>query len=235
MGELKEYYEQWKHKIFWICISIGIILSILFFMLSNYLVEGLQNIINNDTLSYINSENEVVFKFFLQYFLGLFAPGGIVFFIYTKVLKYINENAWKKRFPNYNIDGKWDDISKYTGEFSKNGYKALKGKKVPSPVIIKQTCKDIKIEPSVGKDFTWESLMAFLDGQRLKIFYKVEYKNSLQIDGYPEYRIGYEEMVIDMSNLSRNQKPNKLSGQFWHCVQNDSKPMYMGDVIYRRN
>lgn len=235
MGELKEYYEQWKRNLLWICISIGIIMSILFFKLSNYLVEGLQNIINNDTLPYINSENEVVFKFFLQYFLGLFTPGGIVFFIYTKVLKYINEDAWKKRFPNYNIDGKWDDISEYTGEFSKNGYKALKGKKVPSPVIIKQTCEDIKIESSVGKDFTWESLMAFLDGQRLKIFYKVEYKNSLQIDGYPEYRIGYEEMVIDMSNLSRNQKPNKLSGQFWHCVQNDSKPMYMGDVIYRRN
>ncbi|MBD5490402.1 MAG: hypothetical protein HDR13_16715 [Lachnospiraceae bacterium] len=235
MKELEEYYEHWKHNIFKGCIFIWVIMSILFFMLNNCLVGRLQSISNDKIMSYINSENEILFEYLLQYFLGLIAPSGLIILIYTLALRYINEKAWKKKFPNYNIDGEWEDITEYTVEFSKNGYRALEEKKVPSPVIIKQTCKCIEIVPSVGEDFTWQSLLAELEGRQLKIFYKVTYKKSLQDKGFPEYRIGYEEMVIDTSNLSPKQKPVKMSGQFWHCVQNDSRPMYMGDVTYKRN
>lgn len=235
MKELEEYYEQWKSTFLKVCIFIWVIISIFLFMLSKYLVEMLQSISYSNTISCINSENEILFEYLLQYVLGLIAPTGFIILIYVFVIGHINKSAWKRKFPNYNIDGEWNDITEYTVEFSPNGYKTLKEKKVPSPVIIKQTCKGIEIAPSVGKDFTWQSILAELEGQRLKIFYKVTYKKSLQEKGFPEYRIGYEEMVIDTSNLSSKQIPSKMSGQFWHCVQNDSKPMYMGDVTYRRN
>lgn len=235
MKKLEKYYEQWKHSFFKVCIFIWVIMSIFFFMLSNYLVERLQIISNDNIILFINSKNEILFEFLLQYFLGLIAPSGFIILIYVFVLNYINKTAWKRKFPNYNIDGEWNDVTEYTIQFDSNGYKTLKEKKVPSPVIINQTCKSIEIVPSVGKDFTWHSLLTELEGQQLKIFYKVTYKKSLQEKGFPEYRFGYEEMVIDISNLTSKQKPNKMSGQFWHCVQNDSKPMYMGDVTYKRN
>lgn len=188
-----------------------------------------------NSLPWINQQNEIVFEYLLRCVLGIVAPSGITILIYKGFLGYINTKKWKKRFPQYDIDGEWKDTTKYTVMFDEKGYENIEEKQVPSPVMIKQTCKDIKIKLSVGEDFTWNSLMADFEEGKLMIFYEVAYNDSLQRNGFPESRYGYEEMVINTSELMPNEKPSKMSGHFWHCVKKDFKPMYMGDVIYERS
>lgn len=68
----------------------------------------------------------------------------------------------------------------------------------------------------------------------LNILYKAIYYDSLQEQGFPESRFGYEELHIDKHGLTTGQKPRKIIGKFWHCLSRDGKPVFMGDVVYER-
>ena len=231
MKELKTYYDEWKKKLLYFSLITNAALVLLFSYLDNVLSRLLESLVS--MVSFF--DNQIVF-YVINLIVGYIAPTSISIGLYFYLLNCVNTKWWKKKFPQYDIDGEWDDNTVYTRQFTNNGAKKVTNTSVPSPVRIYQTCTSIKIEPSVGQDFMWRSLMAEWDAnEALMIFYEVEYYSSLQQkNGYPQNRRGYEYMTIDRSNSNMNKKPQKLVGQFWHCVANDGKPIYMGDVTYTR-
>lgn len=76
--------------------------------------------------------------------------------------------------------------------------------------------------------------MVDFDEEKLQILYKVNYNNSFRSKGYPQFRNGYEKMYLDFNNTNDNGKITVLKGNFWHCVSDDGKSMFMGDVTYTR-
>lgn len=230
MNVLKEYYNNCKKKIFSFCLVIWAVLIICLYFIDGHISQWATAIAT--ILPFLNGR---VIEYVLNLLLNCIAPTSFSIVLYVKLLDYVNEKRWKKKFPQYDIDGEWYDKTTYTKQIDGNGWKELKNQSVPSPVIIKQTCKAIKICSSVGKDFRWYSLLAEWDDiESLKIFYVVEYYAKLQKQGYPENRKGYEYMTIKRVSPDSNEKPKEMVGKFWHCISNDQKPMYMGDVTYTR-
>lgn len=158
--------------------------------------------------------------------------GIICVIISTKVKQYYTETKWKSVFPKYDIEGDWTDVTKYTNEILTSGFKNISDKAV-GIVRFKQTGSNIRIEPSPSKDLSWYSNIVEWKDDKLMIFYTVDYFETKRKIGYPHKRVGYEEMTIE-SYDSKTGKPNKMKGKFFHCISDDGKPMYMGDVIYTR-
>ncbi len=68
---------------------------------------------------------------------------------------------------------------------------------------------------------------------KLRIFYCVNYFKELKEKGFPEERLGYECMSIKDYD-KETKKPIKMIGTFHHCVSDDGKPFFLGDVVYSR-
>ncbi len=235
MKELKKYYEKWKNKLLAFIIPFWLLFSMIFWVINEGVREFLLKCANDPQIIYITNENIYIVEYIFSFIIDILAPTSIVIMVYLCSLKYINEKGWKKKFPQYDISGEWHDITTYTKEFDKNGWKMLNNSSVSSPVCIKQTCNTVSITSSVGKEFKWYSLIADWNNTgALEIFYKVEYFDNLQKKGYPEERRGFECMDIYREGMSEKERPTKMIGKFWHCISSDGKPMYMGDVIYER-
>ncbi|MDR0965910.1 MAG: hypothetical protein LBM75_05325 [Myxococcales bacterium] len=150
-----------------------------------------------------------------------------------KIKSHCLTKGWKKKFPQYDIEGKWKDVTKYTKEISDDGFKETQ-KKSDGIAKIKQSGLRIEIKSSPSDDLTWYSNFVEWKGDgRLMIFYTVDYHEPKQRDQFPDQRIGYEVMSI-ASHDPATKKPNKMKGKFYHCIKDDGKPMYMGDVEYTR-
>lgn len=232
MNELKKYYEKKSKKAFEFSILIWIVLVIIFYFFDNNINNCLYIKAYSDTVKWINVDTYQIISYMVQCIVGFLSPTGIVIFIYDKYLKYIDKKGWKKKFPEYNIDGEWYDNTVYTKRFDKNGRHEISKFDLPSKVVIHQTCRELRIDDSPGKFFNWHSLSVDLQNANLKILYEVNYQNGIKNNSFPEFRIGYEDMHIVMN--SENQKPVLITGKFWHCVNDDDKPMYMGNVEYTR-
>lgn len=230
MNTLMKYYNHCKKKILLFCFVLWAFLIVLLYFLNGYVLQWANNI-----STYFPFLNKGIVEYILSLLLNCIAPTSIATFSYFNLLNYVNQKGWRKKYPQYDINGEWLDRTTYTKQLDGGGWKDLKAQSVPSPVIIEQTCKTIKIGSSVGEDFRWYSLLAeWDDNDSLKIFYVVEYYSRLQKKGYPENRKGYEYMTIKRTPSDSKKKPNKMVGKFWHCISNDQKPMYMGDVTYTR-
>lgn len=229
MQELKNYYETWKKRLQCFIIPVWFVLALLFFLLDKGISFCLEQ------ANFLQQENDEFIKYIIALLVDFLAPTSIVYFVYNSILKYINTKGWKKAFPQYDIGGKWKDITTYTNKLDGSGWDSSKKSNIPSPVIIEQTCLSIKIANSVGDDFSWHSIMSEFSENELKIFYIVEYSTRLQNEEhYPEKRFGFEKMKI-CECFKTSGKPKKMSGQFWHCIANDDRPFFMGDVIYERD
>ncbi len=236
MKELKDYYETWKRRMLILSLICWLILLIPFNCINENISNVLANWIANPNIPCIFMKNETIIQQILNLLLGYAAPTSITIGLYYLILNYIDTKRWKKKFPQYDVDGEWSDVTTYTKQLDGSGWKSEKESNVPSPVRIKQTCQKIEVMASIGEDFKWHSLLADWDyANKLNILYKVEYYGNLQEKGYPECRIGYESMDIYTTDLKGKQRPRKMVGQFWHCLSSDGKPMFMGDVVYKRD
>lgn len=231
MEVLKNYYNEcvrcWSRRI----IFIWAFLTIISCLINEILSDVVSCLVKNHTISFITQDNEKYFRYFIIVLFMCFAPTGISVVIYSGILNRINKKGWKKKFPNLDLDGKWTESTTYAKCFGGQYAERV----ASSPVHICQTCQNIEVKPSIGKGFEWHSIIADINNSCLEILYKVEYSDNLQYEGYPERRFGYESMHIDFSELSPKGKPCKMIGKFWHCVADDGKPMYMGDVVYERD
>ena len=231
MNILKDYYDSWKKRAWPICLVVWVILVLIFYVLNVKLSDFL-DLLN---IIWINENKEFV-QYVVTLLVGFVSPTSLSIGLYFGILKYIDTKGWKKKFPNYDIGGIWDDTTIYTKKLSDSGWEILNDISIPSPVIIEQTCRSVKIKASVGDRFTWYSILADMDDRgTLEIFYKVEYSNILQNEGFPEYRYGFERMNVQILEEDHRSIPQVMKGQFWHCLASDSKPIYMGDVTYTRN
>lgn len=235
MPELKDYYNKWRETLLILCILCWIILSAVFCFINEAFSNLLGMWIDNPNIEWVNQGNEQILYYIFDLLIDFAAPTTITVILFSVSLNYINQNGWKKKFPQYDVNGEWADITTYIKGLNGRGWINLEQKNVPSPVQIKQTCQTIEVLPSIGENFVWHSLSADWDNNNnLKILYEVEYYGKLQKEGYPEKRIGYESMRIDMNKLSTDNRPCKMVGKFWHCISDDGKPIYMGDVVYER-
>lgn len=226
MKELMEFYKKWKKIVIIICFFLWLFFLWIFSLVDDGISDFInQNIVNEGIAKIVEYVFDVLFD--------LGAPTTIIYGIYCKIMKSINEDYWKKFFPELDISGEWEDITIYTKQFDDYGIKKISDTKVPSPVKISQTCKKIEIQQSVGEDFMWYSLMTDWQNDKLIILYKVEYNSNLQSKGFPEQRIGVECMSV--KDIGVNGRPTKMVGNFHHCVYDDNKPIFMGDVIYKRS
>jgi len=221
MKELKNYYRKWKRITFWMSLVIFIVLAIIFQALNEYVAT---HIAGMDFLG----------RMVIGVLLSAATPIGITLGGGKLWLMYVNNKRWKKKYPEYDVSGKWDNVSTYTHEAVIVGNT---GKGCPSPASvetnIKQTCHSIEIEVFSNNELSWHSILAdWNDKKYLEILYKVDYKEIKRKQGSPNERFGYEKMRIHTP--PDGEKPKMMSGDFWHCVENDGKPMYMGAVTYTR-
>lgn len=234
MPELIEYYETWKRHLLIISIVCFLILTLIFISLESLLKVLITALVSDTIIAWMNGENKQFIKTIVSLLFSYAAPATITCLFYFKALDYIDKKRWKKKYPQYDISGVWSDHTTYAKCLSAFGWKDSNEKTIPSPVVIRQTCHEIQIKPSAGSDFKWESLSANFINNELNILYRVDYNVHLRREGYPEYRCGYERMTIDPTQLDKKGRPTKMVGQFWHCISDDNKPMYLGDVVYSR-
>lgn len=236
MEVLKNYYKESRKKLFCSCIALWLGLLIACFFFNNIITELLMEFAKQKGVIVI-LKYEDFFGYLLSLAVEFCSPTGITVVIYYLILNNINKKLWKKKFPQFDISGTWIDKSHYTRKLDGAGWKVLENEVVPAPVTIEQTCEGVRVKMSVGEDFKWYSLLAdWNDKNELEIFYRVDYYTKLQEEkNYPEYRIGYECMSVCTENADVENRPRKMKGKFWHCISNDGKPMYMGDVTYERS
>jgi len=154
-------------------------------------------------------------------------------YVYYFIINKIKHKTWKKVFPQYDVSGKWEGelvFTKNIGETDK-GWKKLYEIKAATPVIIEQTCETIKILTAGSDDLSWHSILADWDDRNnLDILYEVQYNLAMQQKGFPESRVGREHMYIEYDGA----KPHRMRGKFWHCIADDGKPIYIGEIVYER-
>ena len=222
-NELEKYYKKWEKTLFKYALIVWILLSILFLF-----IKGKVQVADS-------VDNHIMINYALSLVLGIASPTVIIVLLYFFLLNKIDKQWWKKKFPQYDIGGEWIDVTNYTYSFSSSGITRDTTQSIPANVKIYQTCRKIVIQPSVSDHFTWYSIAADWDaGGFLNILYKVEYQAAIQGEKYPESRIGYEKVHSCSDKVDNKNRPLEMKGQFWHCVENDGKPVYMGDVIYKR-
>lgn len=233
MKILMDYYNKWKNRLLLYYFLVWIVFVLIGYLFNQLISGVLTMLATNSQISWITIYNLDFIEYFVSLFVEIAAPTSVTIALYNYTLKYINEKGWKKKFPQYDISGEWSDITTYTKQIDDSGWKKLNGKTVLSPVIIRQKCNKVEVKTSVGNDFKWYSLLADWDNKSaLRIFYTVEYYGKLQKKGYPESRIGYE--CMDIFEYGKDNKPCKMVGKFWHCISDDGKPIFMGDVVYKR-
>ena len=228
MKELKNYYDKSKSKWFGISVFAWAILTIIF----NFIEKELSNWIATWTTDQnLTSLTQSLLVFLFAYV----APSTIALVSYFSILDYINKKGWKKKFPQYDINGEWVGTISFTKSINDTGWNISNKKSETIPVHIEQTCNTLRIKPSVGDNMAFYSILADWDERdRLNILYKAEYYKNLREQGFPEYRFGYEELHIDSKGLTPKQKPLKITGIFRHCLTDDGKSIFMGDVTYER-
>lgn len=217
--ELCDFYENGKKIVNLICFVIWLALIEVFSFFTDTFLSLM--------------ENEFAKKVVTELF-SIIGPTAIIIIVYFKILKFINTDLWKMVYPQYDFNGQWSDLTIYTKSVDKSGWHDLNDTQIPSPIIIKQTCLTMDVEPSVGEQFEWHSLAAKWKDNKLIILYEVNYYNGAQRKGFPEKRIGYESMVV-CKHDSKTNKPIEMQGRFHHCISNDGSPIYMGDVTYTRS
>lgn len=248
--ELIKYYEDKKRNMLYFYAAIWFLLTLFMFFKLDTIVLDLITRAKQLQPDWILLEKDRIMLKIIAYLIDLFLPTSLIWTLYLFRLRYHNKEGWKKHFPQYDISGKWKDTTTYTNMVVDDGWVAtdkiarkLKNKgwyngagnpAIPSMVIISQTCQEIQIEVSHGDGFVWKSLSANWYEDSLVILYEVIYNEELRKRGYPQLRHGFEKMQIDGNNLSLKDKPQKMTGYFWHCIANDGKPILMGDVIYER-
>lgn len=232
LDTLMEYYNAQKDRMLNSTISIYLILSIVFFLVNSTITVFLENLSANNNVFLIN--NMQLISLLISVVLDFIAPTAIIIPIYRKLDFYFDHIGWKKKYPHLDLSGEWVDTTEYTKCINNSSWKEANITSVPSTVHIEQTCHSISIKPSSGDGFIWKSLTANLNDNTLDILYNVQYNHHLQTKGYPEQRTGYEQMKIILDGLNQKERPKKMVGKFWHCIQDDNKPIYMGDVIYER-
>jgi len=216
---LLEYYNKQQKKLFKCSIAAWAFLTLLMTWLGDFLSARIPNAFAQGVLEWV---------------LALAAPTTIVVFFYFHILKLVDTKWWKQKYPEYDISGEWQDTTTYTKSLDGNGWEDIQVVG-DSTVIFEQTCRQIKIPPSDGEGFVWQSILVDWDNRgELHILYEVRYKDPMQQKGHPESRTGYERMHIDRTGLSVKQRPHTMCGQFWHCIKSDGKPMRLGDVVYKR-
>lgn len=234
MKELKDYYKKCKRNIRMLLVPTWLFL----YIISSYLNDILSVFLNKcaiNEIGIITQENLLIFNLILDVLLDFIAPTTIIVSVYGLLLRYIDKKAWKKKYPQFDISGKWNDTTYYTRYLDANGLSVINREhKASSPVIIEQTCHKVSIQDSIGKSFKWYSILCDWNSNNLDILYAVEYYSSLQEKGYSEKRYGYECMCIDTKEMNNTEKPSRMVGKFWHCCSSDGKPVYMGDVVYER-
>jgi len=227
MKELKDYYEKSKRKWFSITVSAWVILVIIFNIIAKLLS-------NSVTTTCITDQDVINNIEFLIVFLSALVPTTAALVFYFSILDYVNKEGWRKKFPQYDINGEWSGTISFTKSISSTGWDT-NNKNESIPVHIEQTCNTLRIKPSGSDNMRFYSILADWDERdRLNILYKAEYYKNLRKQDFPECRLGYEELHIDTQGLTLKEKPLKITGTFRHCLTDDGKPIYMGDVVYER-
>ena len=251
MTELMEYYKQRQkvllnvYAVLWFTVS-----GISFLFLDQILISALTCLNSFVNLGWLLVDESRIFIKFIAFFIDFCLPASLIWRLYLYHLDYHNKEGWKKHFPQYDINGVWVDQTIYTNMIHDNqwistdtmadklkdmGWSSENSLPViPSSVVIMQTCQMIKIGISDGKGFMWRSLSAEWNDDSLKILYEVTYNNVLRNIGYPQQRYGFEKVHIDGADPQKKSKPERMTGQFWHCIADDGKPILMGDVTYVR-
>jgi len=229
MKELIDYYENWKIRLLALFILCYMILSLIFSFLNEVSSTFVINYANNPNITWLSSNNINKIKFILDFLFDYFSPIALSVVLYVYCLDHIDKEGWKKKFPQYNVSGKWSNETTYRKSLVPNKEWDILEEKKESIMTITQTCRTIKVEPSPSEHFKWHSLLANWDEHKhLHILYEVRYFHDLIDNGRPEIRIGYEQMT-----LVGDDSPYELRGNFSHCLSFDGKPMFMGNVVYK--
>lgn len=241
MVKLQEYYEDQQSKLFRWSIAIWMLLTMIMTwaggVFSIWMADGFAKWASSPQVSSILGSEAT--RTFVQgigrWLFALIAPTAIVFGLYRRSCRKADTKWWKKKYPEYDIDGEWLDTTTYTRSVTEYGWNTPAIGTSQSTVRFRQTCSKVEIQPSDGDGFMWQSIAMSWDEQdAIHILYQVTYTELLKKKGYPAGRVGYERMHVDRSGLAPKEKPSRMSGHFYHCVADDSKPMYLGDVVYER-
>ncbi|MDR1705117.1 MAG: hypothetical protein LBS19_10615 [Clostridiales bacterium] len=91
MENLKNYYRGMEKLV--LIISIGVWLAVNIFL--DFIAEVMTNV----------PELENINPFIIKWILGYIGAATITYAVYKKILKYIDEKAWKKKFPQWDYSG----------------------------------------------------------------------------------------------------------------------------------
>lgn len=223
--KLQKYYDGWKKRLLACAIAAWLGYYVLFLLIKDIFAIP------------VDASNKELLELFISSCLGFIAPNAIIIWGYFKIMDYIDKEGWKKKFPGFDFSGTWVDNTTYNYFFDETGFhKNTKTESmIPAEVKIKQTCRTVEIDVSSGDDFEWRSIAADWDeSNHLNILYRVDYRDSLiRKQKYPPFRYGYEKVHV-FGTTSANSKPEQMRGKFWHCVSEDQKPMFYGEVEYLR-
>jgi hypothetical protein len=239
MKKLMDYYNERQKKLYGQSIAIWVFLTAFLTWAERTIEDFLSNHSNSGMSSWLSSlfqspNTQILMEAILKWLIALFAPTAIVTLIFYFRLKIVDTKSWKRKYPQYDISGEWQDTTTYVECLDHSGWSKITHK-CESTVIFEQTCRCLKIIPSDGNGFMWKSIAVDWDNQdELNILYQVQYTGALRGNGYPKNRIGYEAMHIDRTGLTERQRPHIMRGRFQHCIDSDGKPMFSGDVVYER-
>jgi len=152
MKELKKYYETSKRE--WLCIIVSgwVILIIIFNIIGVVFSKLVTTWITDQD---VKSNFEI-----LLVFLSALVPTTIALVSYFSILDHINKEGWKKKFPQYDINGEWVGTISFTRGINDTGWNLSNKKSESIPVHIEQTCNTLRIKPSVGDNMTFYSILA---------------------------------------------------------------------------
>lgn len=149
---------------------------------------------------------------------------------------FIRKHLWRWENSSLDFGGNWKGTTTY-GTVEKDSSTDPAAGLVPFDskhgVRIEQDCLSIKIAPDNKGFATWSSLAMNIVGEnRIGYAYEVTYTDPKR---FPPEAIGYEQMdvVKRKGHLLRRQRPNELSGKFYHCAKG-TVPLYRGTVVFAR-
>jgi hypothetical protein len=136
----------------------------------------------------------------------------------------IRKYLWRRFHPELDFSGRWAGETTYAIDWTMSG--APEGVIIAQEVQFEQDCLDLRLPPSVGDNFTFESRTIDIAdrGARLVYAYHVRYRTNTR--HRPDEAYGYEELAVVELEKGR---PKALKGWFSHCMQGQ-KPVFTGDV-----